>query len=161
MPSFDILSAADMPEVNNALDQTRREIATRFDFKGSKASVELEKDTIVLMADDNMKLSSVQDILKTKLSKRGVSLKSIDFQEPKAAGGDMLRQEIKVKQGLTDEEIKKINKAIKTQKTKVSSQAQEDKIRVSGKKIDDLQTTIAFLKGEFKNMDLQFQNFRD
>lgn len=161
MPSFDVVSKVDMQEVRNAVDQVRREIGTRYDFKDSKSSVELNEALIVLTADDKMKLAALQDLLRQKLSKRGVSLKSVTFNEPSPAGGDMLRQEIVVKQGLTDEEQKKINKLIKATKFKVNSQIQADQIRVSGKKRDDLQGVIGHLKTEVKDLELQFTNFRD
>lgn len=162
MPSFDVVSKVEMQEVKNALDQTSREIGTRYDFKGSKSSVELKEETlIILMADDDMKLKAVQDILKTKLAKRGVSMKSVEFKDPTKAGGDMLRQEITIKQGLGDDDLKKINKAIKEQKAKVTSQIQGNQIRVTGKKRDDLQEVIAYLRGTMKDLELQFINFRD
>ncbi|MBN8549986.1 MAG: YajQ family cyclic di-GMP-binding protein [Deltaproteobacteria bacterium] len=162
MPSFDVVSKVELQEVKNALDQTSREIGTRYDFKGSKSSVELKEDTlIILMADDDMKQKAVQEILRTKLSKRGVSLKSVEFKDPTRAGGDMLRQEIVIKQGLSDDDLKKVNKAIKEQKAKVTSQIQGNQIRVTGKKRDDLQEVIAYLRTTMKDLELQFINFRD
>jgi uncharacterized protein YajQ (UPF0234 family) len=162
MPSFDVVSKVEIQEVKNALDQTMREIGTRYDFKGSKSSVELKEETlIILMADDDMKLKAVQDILKIKLAKRGVSLKSVEFKDALKAGGDMLRQEIIIKQGLADEDLKKINKAIKEQKAKVTSQIQGNQIRVTGKKRDELQEVIAYLRTAMKDLELQFINFRD
>lgn len=162
MPSFDVVSKVEMQEVKNALDQTSREIGTRYDFKGSKSSVELKEETlIILMADDDMKLKAVQDILKTKLAKRGVSMKSVEFKDHTRAGGDMLRQEIVIKQGLSDDDLKKVNKAIKEQKAKVTSQIQGNQIRVTGKKRDDLQEVIAYLRTAMKELELQFINFRD
>lgn len=163
MPSFDVVSKADLQEVKNAVDQTQREISTRYDFKGSKATVEFaEKEKeIVLSADSDMHLDSMQEVLKQKLAKRNVSLKSVTFEDPKKAGGDMLRQAVKVKQGLTDEEMKKLNKGIKELKMKVTSQIQGDQLRVTGKKRDDLQDTIAALKKTFPDIELQFVNFRE
>ncbi len=162
MPSFDVVSKVEIQEVKNALDQTSREIGTRYDFKGSKSSVELKEDTlIILMADDDMKLKAVQEILRTKLSKRGVSLKSVEFKDAAKAGGDMWRQEITIKQGLGDDDLKKVNKAIKEQKAKVTSQIQGNQIRVTGKKRDDLQEVIAHLRVAMKDLELQFINFRD
>lgn len=161
MPSFDVVSKVDVQEVKNAVDQVQRELATRYDFKGSKSSVELQELLIILLADDQMKLKAMQEILRQKLTKRGISLKSVVFEEEKPVGGDMLRQEIKVKQGLSDEERKKINKMIKNTKFRVTSQIQGDQIRVSGKKRDDLQEVIAFLRAEVKDVELQYTNFRD
>jgi uncharacterized protein YajQ (UPF0234 family) len=161
MPSFDIVCSADLNEARNAVDQTTREISTRFDFKGSKSTVELEGDMITVIADDNMKLKGLQEIIKQKLSKRGISLKSVTFEDPKPAGGDTIRQEIKIKQGLSDDELKKINKVIKAQKVKVNSQIQGDQLRITGKKKDDLQEMISILRAEVKDLDLQFTNFRD
>jgi len=162
MPSFDVVSRVEIQEVRNALDQTMREIGTRYDFKGSKSSVELkEEELIILMADDDMKLKAVQEMLRTKLAKRGVSLKSVEFKDHTRVGGDMLRQEIIIKQGLSDDDLKKVNKAIREQKAKVTSQIQGNQIRVTGKKRDDLQEVIAYLRGALKELELQFINFRD
>lgn len=162
MPSFDVVSKVEIQEVKNAIDQTMREIGTRYDFKRSKSSVELKEETLILlMADDDMKLRAVQEILRTKLAKRGVSLKSVEFKDPTKAGGDMLRQEITVKQGLSDDDLKKINKAIKENKSKVTSQIQGNQIRVTGKKKDELQEMIAYLRASMKDLELQFINFRD
>ncbi len=163
MPSFDVVSEVDMQEVKNAIDQVVREIGTRYDFKGSKTEVELkEKDSLVqLLVDDQMKLDSVHDILKQKLSKRGVSLKSLEFKDPEKAGGDMLRQTVLIKQGLDQDRSKKINKLIKDSKIKVNTQIQGEQLRVMGKKRDDLQQVIAYLKSNVDDIDLQFVNFRD
>lgn len=162
MPSFDVVSKVELQEVKNAIDQTMREIGTRYDFKGSKSSVELAEETLmVILADDDLKLRSVQDILKAKLAKRGVSLKSIEFKDATKAGGDMLRQEVVIKQGLADDDLKKINKTIKEHKAKVTSQIQGNQIRVTGKKRDDLQAVIAHLRSSMTQLELQFINFRD
>ncbi|RMG42086.1 MAG: YajQ family cyclic di-GMP-binding protein [Candidatus Dadabacteria bacterium] len=161
MPSFDVVSKADMQEVRNAVDQVSREIANRFDFKGSKSEVKLENDTVVIMADDNMKLKALQGLLKEKLSKRGVNIRLAEFQEPQSAGGDMIRQIVKIKQGLNQEELKKMNKSIKATKMKVQAQIQGDQLRVSGKKKDDLQSVIGLLKEQYNTLALEFVNFRD
>jgi len=163
MPSFDVVSIVNMQEVKNAVDQVNREITTRYDFKGSKSSIELkeEEKQIIIVADDKMKLGAVQELLRLKLSKRGVSLKSTEWKDALAAGGDTIRQEVHVKQGLSSDELKKVNKAIKESKEKVTSQIQGDQIRVSGKKRDDLQSMIAFLRTNMKDLDLQFINFRE
>lgn len=161
MPSFDVVCEVDEQEIKNAVDQARREIDQRYDFRGSKSNVELKEVDIEIISEDDMKLNAVQDILRQKLSKRGVSLKSVSFEDPVAAGGDMKRQLVKVKQGLTDEELKKINKMIKSQKFKVSPQIQGNQLRISGKKRDVLQEVISFLKTEVDDLDLEFTNFRD
>jgi len=163
MPSFDIVSKVNMQEVKNAVDQTAREIQTRYDFKDVKATVELhEKEgAIALHAPDKLRLSAMEEILKQKLSKRGVSLKSVTFADPQPAGGDTLRQSVTVKQGLSEDERKRINKLIKDTKLKVTSQIQGDQVRVTGKKKDDLQTAIAQIRTSVTDLDLQFTNFRD
>lgn len=161
MASFDVVSKVDGQEVKNALDQARREIETRYDLKGSKCSIEQADSVLTIIADDQMKLKAVQEILRQKLSKRGVSLRSVEFKDPESASGDTLRQLVQIKDGLTDDELKKINKTIKTLKIKVTSQIQGDQVRVTGKKRDDLQSVISHLKQELKDVDLQFVNFRD
>lgn len=162
MPSFDVVSKVDLQEVRNAVDQVQREIATRYDFKGCKSSIELQTETnIVIIADDKMKLQAMQDLLRQKFAKRGVSVKSVKFNDPTPAASDTIRQEVSVKQGLNDEEAKKINKSIKTVGLKVSSQIQGDQLRVTGKKRDDLQAVIAHLRAEIKDIELQFVNFRE
>lgn len=162
MPSFDVVSSVNMQEVKNAVDQSKKEIQTRYDFRGSKSSIEIiEEKLIELIADDQMKLTALQDILKLKLSKRGVSTKLMEFQEAKAAGGDTLRQEVLIKTALKDTEIKKITKAIKELPFKVSAQIQGDQVRITGKKRDDLQSTIAHLRSAMTDLELQFINFRE
>jgi len=163
MPSFDVVSKVNIQEVKNAVDQVQREIQQRYDFKGSNATVELnEKEHIITIAGpDKMKMSALEEILKQKLSKRSVSLKSVTFEEPQPAGGDTYRQKVVVKQGLTDDERKRINKLIKDTKLKVTSQIQGDQVRVSGKSRDDLQTAIAQIRTSINDLDLQFTNFRD
>lgn len=162
MPSFDIVSSVNLQEVKNAVDQSKKEILTRYDFRGSKASIEiLEEKIIELIADDQMKLTALNDILKLKLSKRGVSTKLMEFQDPKPAGGDTLRQEVLIKLALKDTEIKKITKTIKELPVKVAAQIQGDQVRVSGKKRDDLQAAIAHLRATMTDLELQFINFRE
>lgn len=161
MPSFDIVSEVDMQEVRNALDQVQREISTRYDFKGTNVTVELIEEQINLHADDSMRMNSVQTMLMEKLAKRKVSLKSVEFKEPVKAGGDTLKQEVLIKQGLSDEDLKKVGKLIKAQKFKVNTQIQGNQLRVLGKKRDDLQAVIQFLRSEVKDLELQFTNFRE
>ena len=161
MPSFDVVSKVEMQEVLNAVDQTKREIATRYDFRTSKASLEVLEEVITVLADDKMKLTALQEILRQKLAKRGVSLRSVVFEDPQAAGGDMVRQLVKVKQGLSAEELKRLVKIIKDQKFKVTAAIQGDQLRVTGKKRDDLQEVIALLRRTVTDLELQFINFRE
>jgi uncharacterized protein YajQ (UPF0234 family) len=163
MPSFDIVSKVNMQEVKNAVDQTSREIQTRYDFKDANATVELQEKecAIALHGPDKLRLSAMEEILKQKLSKRAVSLKSVTFENPQPAGGDTLRQKVTVKQGLSEEERKRINKLIKDLKLKVTSQIQGDQVRVTGKKRDDLQTAIAQIRSSITDLELQFTNFRE
>jgi len=162
MPSFDAVSKVDLQEVKNALDQVQREITQRYDFKGTKASIELKDDKqITIIADDKMRLNSLQEMLKLKMSKRGVSHKLLKFNDPVPAASDTLRQVVDVKDGLTDEELKKLSKLIKASGLKVSAQIQAQQLRVIGKKRDDLQTAIAYLTKEAADLELQFNNFRE
>ena len=162
MPSFDVVSKVDLQEVKNAVNQVQKEIMSRYDLKGSKSRVELVQETLInLNADDKLKLQALQELLRQKLAKRGVSLKSVKFGEPQAGGGDILRQEVVLKQGLTEEELRKFNKLIKAQGLKVTAQIQGDQLRVSGKKRDDLQTVIAHLRSQITDIELQFVNFRE
>jgi len=164
MPSFDIVSEIDMQEVDNAVNQARKEIEQRYDFKGSKSEINLEKEKekegITVLADDDYKLKAIIDILQSKFIKRGISIKSLDYGKAEAASGSMVRQVIKLKNGIPTEKAKEIIKIIKETKLKVQSQIQEEQVRVTGKNIDDLQEIIALLKGEELDIPLQFENFR-
>ena len=161
MPSFDIVSKTDMAEVNNAVAGAVREISQRFDFKGSKSSLELKENDIILLADDALKLKHVQDLLKTYITRRKLDVSALDFGKEEKAAGAMIRQTVKVKQGIDQETAKKISKAIKDSKKKVQVSIQGDELRVSGKKRDDLQDVIAFVKTLGISQPLQFTNFRD
>ena len=161
MPSFDVVSQVEMHEVSNAVDQVRREIKTRFDLKGSKTQVDLNDAGIEILADDEMKLRAVQQLLREKLARRKVSLKSVVFKDPARIGGDMLKQEVTVKQGLNADELRQMHKLIKGRKLKVTAQMQGDQLRVSGKKKDDLQKVISCLRDEVQEIELQFINYRD
>jgi uncharacterized protein YajQ (UPF0234 family) len=163
MPSFDIVSQVNMQEVKNAVDQASREVAQRYDFRDSNATIELkEKEgAIVMQGPDKLRMTAMEEILKQKLSKRGVSLKSVTFNEAQPAGGDTLKLTVVVKQSLNDEEKKRINKLIKETKLKVTSQIQGDQVRVTGKKRDDLQEAIAHIRASISDLDLQFTNFRE
>jgi uncharacterized protein YajQ (UPF0234 family) len=163
MPSFDIVSSVNMQEVKNAVDQVQREIGTRYDFKDVLATLELQEKEgkIAIHTSDKMRLAAIEEILRQKLSKRGVSLRSVTFEDPQHAGGDTLKQTVIVKQSLSEDERKRINKLIKETKLKVTSQIQGDQVRVTGKQRDDLQTAIAELRARVTDIDLQFVNFRD
>ncbi len=160
MPSFDIVSKVDMQEVDNAINQARKEISQRYDFKGTKCEIELKEETITILADDDYKLKAVIDILQSKVLKRNISLKSLDYGKEEAAMSGMIRQAITIRQGIATEKGKEINKIIKDTKMKVQSQIQGDQVRVTGKKIDDLQEVIQLLKGKDLEVDLQFINMR-
>ena len=160
-PSFDIVSEVDMQEVNNALNQAQKEIAQRYDFKGSKTSIELEgQKEIKILTEDEMRLRSVTDVLQGKFAKRGVSVQNMQYGKIEPAASGMVRQSIKIQQGIDQDVAKKITKDIKTLKVKVQAQVQNDQVRVSGKKLDDLQAVIQFLKGQDYGVALQFTNFR-
>lgn len=158
--SFDIVSQIDMQEVSNAINQAQREIEQRFDFKNSKSSITHEDDKIILISDDDFKLRNVVDILESKLVKREVSLKSLEYGKIQPAAGDTVRQEVKLMQGISQDKAKQINKIIKDSKIKVSSSIQGDQIRVSGKNKDDLQEVIALLRQQDLGIELQFINYR-
>jgi cyclic-di-GMP-binding protein len=160
MPSFDIVSKVDMQEVDNAVNQTVKEIAQRYDFKGSKSQLTLENETIKVLADDDFRLKAIVDILQSKSIKRGISLKALQYGKAEPASGGMVRQTITIQQGISKEKGKDINNFIKETKLKVQSQIQEDQVRVTGKNIDDLQEIIKLLKGKDLGVELQFVNFR-
>jgi cyclic-di-GMP-binding protein len=160
MPSFDIVSKVDMQEVDNAVNQTIKEIAQRYDFKGSKSEVTLEKDAIRILADDDFRLKAIIDILQSKCIKRGISIKSLDYGKAEIASGGMVRQNIAIRQGIAKEKGKDLCAIIKETKLKVQAQIQEDQVRVTGKNIDDLQEIIQLLKGKELDVELQFINFR-
>lgn len=161
MPSFDIVSKVDMQEVDNAVNQTVKEIAQRYDFKGSKCEVTQEKDTIKILADDDFKLKAVVDILQSKFIKRGISPKALQYGKAESASGGMVRQIVTIQQGVSKEKGKEIVAAIKDTKLKVQGQIQDDQVRVTGKNRDDLQETIQALRGKDLGIELQFVNFRD
>jgi uncharacterized protein YajQ (UPF0234 family) len=160
MPSFDIVSKVDLQEVDNAVNQCRKEIEQRYDFKGTHNEIALEKDAIAILAADDYKLQAVVDILKGKLVKRGVSAKCLDFAKKEPASAGAVRQKVGIVQGISKEKGKEIIALIKETKLKVQPQIMEDQLRVTGKQIDDLQETIQFLKGKDVGIELQFINFR-
>jgi uncharacterized protein YajQ (UPF0234 family) len=158
--AFDIVSKVDMQELANAITQAEREIETRFDFKGSKSSIKLEKDELVVASDDDYKLKSVIDILQSKMMKRGVPIKNLDYGKIEGASGATVRQRIKLRSGIEQDVAKKINILIRDSKLKVKSQIQGDQIRVSGKSLDDLQAVMKLLREADLPVDLQFTNYR-
>lgn len=160
MPSFDVVSEVEMHEVTNGVDQASREVDTRFDFKGSSASFSLKENTITMTADSDFQLKQMLDILRTKLSKRGVDIDCLDVANAKPSGKGML-QEVTIRQGLETELSKKIVKLVKESKLKVQAAIQGEKVRITGKKRDDLQEAIALLRESRLDMPLQFNNFRD
>jgi len=158
--SFDIACKIDMQEVTNALDQARREIETRYDLKGSKNEVVLEKTDITITAPDDMKLKAVVDILQSRLHKRGVPLKALTYGNVEQASGGALRQKIALQQGIPIEKAKEIVRMIKDSKVRVQAAIQEDHVRVSGKNRDDLQKIIAMFREKDLGIALQFTNYR-
>ena len=160
MPSFDTVSEVDLHEVNNAVDQTNREVSTRFDFKGSCAGVEHKDGKITLKADNEFQLGQVKDILHLKLAKRGIDIQSLNESKIETSI-NQTRQLIEVQQGIDQDTSRKIVKMIKDKKLKVQASIQGDKVRVTGKKRDDLQTVISLLKEVELDLPLQFINFRD
>ena len=161
MPSFDIVSEVDKQEVDNALNQARKELATRFDLKDAKTEIIQEKDRIVLTADDAAHLKSLREVVIGKLSKRGVDLRNIEQVEPEISSVGHAREEVKITQGLEGTKAKEIIQAIKSQGFKVQSQLQDRQIRVTGKKKDDLQAVIHFVRGSDFGVATGFKNFRD
>jgi cyclic-di-GMP-binding protein len=160
MPSFDIVSKIEMQEVDNAVNQTIKEIIQRYDFKGSKSEVTQEKEGIKILTEDDFRLKAIIDILQSKFLKRGLSLKSLDYGKVEPASGSMVRQLITIQQGISKEKAKEIIAVIKESKLKVQAQIQDDQVRVTGKNIDDLQETIQLLKGKDLGVEMQFINFR-
>ncbi|MBE0488189.1 MAG: YajQ family cyclic di-GMP-binding protein [Halomonas sp.] len=161
MPSFDIVSEFDGHEASNAVDQANREVQSRFDFKGVTASFELSGETVSLEAEVDFQLKQMLDVLRGKLIARGIDARCMDVQDP-VLSGVRARQEVILKQGLDQKEAKEIVKRIKDAKFKVQAQIQGDKVRVTGKKRDDLQAVMALLRGEGgPDLPLQFDNFRD
>jgi len=159
--SFDIVCKVDMQEVTNALDQARREIETRYDLKGSKNEIKLEKTDITLTVADEMKLKAVIDILQSKLHRRGIPLKALDYGKVEEASGGALRQKIAIQQGIPIEKAREIVRLVKDSKVRVQAAIQEDQVRVSGKNRDDLQKIIALVKEKDFGIALQFTNYRN
>lgn len=158
--SFDVVSKSDMQEVANAIVQAQKELAQRFDFKGSKSSIELTAEELILVSDDEGKLVSVKDILETKLVKRKVSLKALDYGKIEQAAGGTVRQKAKIVQGIEIEKAKAIVKTIKDAKVKVQASIQSDQVRVVGRSKDDLQKAMTLIRETDYGIPLQFTNYR-
>jgi len=161
MPSFDIVSKLDLAEVDNALAGLAREISTRFDFKGSKSSVKRTEGALTILADDELKLRQVQELLRMHMVRRKVDPGALDFKDPEKAAGQSVRQNVVLRQGIDQELGKRIVRAIKDSKLKVQTAIQGDELRVSGKKRDDLQEAITLVRGLKLEQPLQYVNFRD
>ena len=158
--SFDIVSKTDYAEVANALNQTNKEISQRFDFKGSKAKVELKEKDLELTAEDDTRLRNMNDILQGKILKRGISLKALDYQKAEPAAGGSVRQLVKIQQGIPIDKAKEVVKFIKDSKLKVQASIQGETVRVSGKDRDTLQDVMAKLKATDFGIDMTFDNYR-
>ncbi|HTG13004.1 MAG TPA: YajQ family cyclic di-GMP-binding protein [Candidatus Eisenbacteria bacterium] len=158
--SFDVACKIDMQEVTNAIDQARRDIATRYDLKGAKNEIEIEKMDITISSTDDMKVKAVLDILQSKLHRRGIDLKALTIDDPVQAGGGVVRQKITLQDGVPMEKAKEIVRLIKDSKIRVQASIQEKQVRVAGKNRDDLQAVIALLKGKDLGIALQFTNYR-
>ncbi len=161
MPSFDVVSEVDKPELTNALDQANREISARYDFKGSDARVESKDSALTVFADSEFQVQQAAEILRLKLAKRGIDLACLDPKDIEEIGGAKAKQVILIKEGINADLSRKIVKQIKEQKLKVQTAMQGEQLRVTGKKRDDLQQVIAFLKANDYDLPLQFNNFRD
>ena len=161
MPSFDTVCEASMVDVKHAVENTTKEITTRFDFKGTPAAIELKDKEITLIGDADFQLTQIEDILRNKLTKRHVDVRFLDKGEVQKIGGDKVKQVIKVRDGIETELGKKIQRLIKDSKLKVQAAIQESKLRVTGAKRDDLQAAMALIKKEIADQPLSFDNFRD
>jgi uncharacterized protein YajQ (UPF0234 family) len=161
MPSFDVVSEADMIEVKNAVEQSNKEITTRFDFKGSDARVEQKDNELTAYADSDFQLSQVRDVLTGKLTKRKVDVRFLDLGDVKKMGSDKVKQVIKIKNGIETDDAKKIVRVIKDSKMKVQASIQGESVRVTGAKRDDLQAAMTMLRKDVPDMPLEFNNFRD
>jgi len=161
MPSFDTVCEADLVEVKNAVENTAKEICTRFDFKGSSAAIEIKDKDITLFGDAEFQLAQVEDILRNKMTKRNVDVRFLDLGDVQKIGGDKVKRVVKVRNGIESELAKKIHRLIKDSKLKVQAAIQGDAVRVSGAKRDDLQAAMALLRKEITDIPLSFNNFRD
>jgi len=161
MPSFDAVCEAELVDVKNGVENTAKEIATRFDFKGTSASIEIKDKEITLIGDAEFQLTQIEDVLRNKLTKRNVDVRFLDAGDVQKMGGDKVKQVIKVRNGIESELGKKIQRLIKDSKLKVQAAIQGDAVRVSGAKKDDLQAAMALIRKEMTDLPLSFNNFRD
>ena len=161
MPSFDTVLEADLVKVKNAVENSAKEIGTRFDFKGTAAAIELKDKDIILTGDGVFQIDQINDILRSKLTKAGVDVRFLELGKIEKIGGDKVRQTSKVRNGIASEDGKKIQQAIKGSKLKVQASIQGDAVRVTGAKRDDLQSAMALIRTEMKDLPLSFNNFRD
>jgi len=161
MPSFDTVCEANMVDVKNGVENTAKEITTRFDFKGTSASIEIKDKEITLIGDAEFQLAQIEDVLRNKLTKRNVDVRFLDLGDVQKMGGDKVKQVIKVRNGIEVELGKKIQRLIKDSKLKVQGAIQGDSVRVTGAKRDDLQAAMALLKKEITDVPVSFNNFRD
>jgi uncharacterized protein YajQ (UPF0234 family) len=161
MPSFDTVCEADLVEVKNAVDNTAKEIGTRFDFKGTAASIEIKDKDITLVGDAEFQLQQIEDVLRNKLTKRNVDVRFLDMGDVQKMGGDKVKQVIKVRNGIESELAKKLQRLIKDSKLKVQAAIQGDSVRVTGAKRDDLQAAMALIRKDVTDVPLSFNNFRD
>jgi len=161
MPSFDTVCEADMVEVKNAVDNAAKEVGTRFDFKGTSAAIELKDKEITLTGDADFQLQQLEDILRNKMTKRNVDVRFLDKGSVQKVGGDKVKQAITVRNGIASEDGKKMQRLIKDSKLKVQAAIQEEKVRVTGAKRDDLQAAMALIRKDITDMPLSFNNFRD
>ena len=161
MPSFDTVLETDLVKVKNAVENAAKEIGTRFDFKGTSASIELKDNDITLIADSDFQIEQINDILRNKLTKAAVDVRFLDLGKVEKIGGDKVKQINKVRDGIETELAKKIQQAIKASKMKVQAAIQDGKVRVTGGKRDDLQAAMALIRSEIKDLPLSYDNFRD
>jgi len=161
MPSFDVVSQVDPQEIDNAVNQTRKEVGQRYDFKGTKTELTLDGTAIQIISDDDFKVKAVVDILQSKLVRRGISLKALVYGKIEPAAAGLAKQTITVQQGIDTDKARNIVKLVKDSKLKVQSQIQGDQVRITGKKRDDLQAAIQLLKAQDLDLPLQFINYRD
>ena len=161
MPSFDTVCEPNLVEVKNAVDNTAKEIATRFDFKGTSAAIEIKEKEITVFGDADFQLGQVEDILATKLAKRNVDPRFLDKGKPEKIGGDKVKRVVKIRSGIESEQAKKVQKLIKDSKMKLQVAIQGDAVRVTGAKRDDLQAAMALIRKDIDDVPLSFNNFRD
>jgi cyclic-di-GMP-binding protein len=163
MPSFDVVSRVDMQEMDNAINQVKKEISTRYDFRGSKTQVDLDRKEgrITVLTEDEMKIRAVQEMLLSKVVKRSIDPEALDFGKPEKAGGDMIRQQTEITNGIDTEIARKVVKLVKDSKIRVQAAIQGDEVRITGKQRDDLQEVIALLKESELGLPLQFVNYRE